>query len=367
MPDTILEIFETTARAHADRPAMARKRGGAWEKTTWREYRDAVRQAARALVATGVEPGQGVVILAFNRPEWYVANLATIAVGARPAGIYTNTTPEQCRYITEHAEAAVAVVENRESLERLQAAGGRPAGLKAIVLMDGEATEPGVLTWADFLARGDDSHDAEVDRRTAAAKADDVATLIYTSGTTGTPKGVMLTQRQPRLHRGEGAGDPAGRRRGPAHQLPAALPHRGAGRLAPAVARHRGLRPLRGEPREAAREPARGAAAPLPGRAARLGEDPGRHAGRRGPGEPAPAPHRRLGEGGRPRRRLRRPGGPAAALELRPRRPPRLLEGARRGWASTRPACSSSPRRRSPRRRSTTSRAWACRSWRSTA
>src|SRR4030042_4352943 len=107
MPETILEILEATAHAHADRPAMARKRGGAWEKTTGREYRDAVRQAARALVATGVAPGQGVVILAFNRPEWYVANLAAIAAGARPAGIYTNSTPEQCRYITEHAEAAV--------------------------------------------------------------------------------------------------------------------------------------------------------------------------------------------------------------------------------------------------------------------
>jgi long-subunit acyl-CoA synthetase (AMP-forming) len=195
MPDTVLEIFEATARAHADRAAMARKRAGAWEKITWREYRDAVRQAARALVATGVEPGQGVVILAFNRPEWFVANLATIAVGARPAGIYTNSTPEQCRYVTEHAEAAVAVVENRESLERLQGAGGRPAGLKATVLVDGEAAAPGVVTWRDFLARGAAAHDAEVDRRTAAAKPDDVATLIYTSGTTGTPKAVMLTQR----------------------------------------------------------------------------------------------------------------------------------------------------------------------------
>ncbi len=195
MPKTVLEILEATARAHADRPAMARKRGGAWEKTTWREYRDAVRQAARALVASGVEPGRGVVILAFNRPEWYVANLAAIAVGARPAGIYTNSTPEQCRYIAEHAEAAVAVVENRESLERLQGAGGRPRGLKAIVLMDGAAAEPGVLTWADFLALGQASHEAEVERRIAAARAADVATLIYTSGTTGTPKAVMLTQR----------------------------------------------------------------------------------------------------------------------------------------------------------------------------
>jgi long-subunit acyl-CoA synthetase (AMP-forming) len=118
-----------------------------------------------------------------------------MAVGARPAGIYTNSTPEQCRYITEHAEAAVAVVENRDALERLQGAGGRPAGLKAIVLMDGEATEPGILTWAAFLARGSAAHDAEVDRRLAAARPDDVATLIYTSGTTGTPKGVMLTHR----------------------------------------------------------------------------------------------------------------------------------------------------------------------------
>jgi long-subunit acyl-CoA synthetase (AMP-forming) len=195
MPTSILETFDATARAHAEKPAMARKRSGAWETIPWREYRASVRQAARALVATGVEPGQGVVILSFNRPEWFVANLATIAVGARPAGIYTNSTPEQCRYITEHAEATVAVVENRESLERLQGAGGRPAGLEAIVLMDGEADGPGVLTWKDFLARGVSTHDAEVDRRTKAAQADDVATLIYTSGTTGTPKGVMLTQR----------------------------------------------------------------------------------------------------------------------------------------------------------------------------
>ena len=193
MPDTILEIFEATAHAHAGRPAMARKRGGAWEKTTWSEYGDAVRQAARALVASGVAPGRGVVILSFNRPEWFVTNLAAMAVGARPAGIYTNSTPEQCRYITEHAEAAVAVVENREALERFQGAAGRPDGLKAIVLIDGPATEPGVVTWAEFLARGDASHDAEVHRRTAAARPDDVSTLIYTSGTTGTPKSVMLT------------------------------------------------------------------------------------------------------------------------------------------------------------------------------
>jgi long-subunit acyl-CoA synthetase (AMP-forming) len=193
MADTLLQVLDATVRAHADRPAMARKRGRGWETTTWRAYRDAVRQAARALVATGVAPGQGVVILSFNRPEWFVTNLAAMAAGARPAGIYTNSTPEQCRYIAEHAEAAVAVVENRASLEKLEGKGGRPAGLKTVVLLDGPATPPGVVTWADFLARGEASHDAEVERRTAAAGPGDVASYIYTSGTTGSPKAVMLT------------------------------------------------------------------------------------------------------------------------------------------------------------------------------
>jgi long-subunit acyl-CoA synthetase (AMP-forming) len=193
MTDSLLRLLDATARAHADRPAMAHKRGGRWQTTTWREYVASVRQAARALVATGIGPGQGVVILSFNRPEWFVTNLAAMTVGARPAGIYTNSTPEQCRYIAEHAEAAVAVVESRASLERLEGAGGRPAGLGTVVVLDGPATGPGVVTWADFLAAGDPSHDAEVDRRTAAVTAGDVATLIYTSGTTGNPKAVMLT------------------------------------------------------------------------------------------------------------------------------------------------------------------------------
>ncbi len=195
MPDTVLEVFEATAGAHAERPAMARKRGGTWELTSWREYREAVHRAARALVALGVEPGGGVVILAGNRPEWFVASLATACVGARAAGIYTNSTPEQCRYIAEHAEAVVAVVDNAAALAKLRGPAGRPAVLRVVVLLDGTSDEPFTLSWTDFMARGDAAHESEVARRSAALSASTVSTLIYTSGTTGTPKAVMLTQR----------------------------------------------------------------------------------------------------------------------------------------------------------------------------
>jgi long-subunit acyl-CoA synthetase (AMP-forming) len=195
MPETVLEVFEATAAAHGERPAMARKRAGSWELTSWREYREAVQRAARALVALGVEPGNGVVILAGNRPEWFVASLATASVGARAAGIYTNSTSDQCRYIVEHAEAVVAVVDNAAALAKLEGPSGRPPGLRFVVLLDGASAGPAILSWTDFMGRAEAAPEAEVARRTAALSAKSVSTLIYTSGTTGAPKGVMLTQR----------------------------------------------------------------------------------------------------------------------------------------------------------------------------
>ncbi|MCG6922963.1 MAG: AMP-binding protein [Acidobacteria bacterium] len=195
MPDTVFDVFEATARAHAARPAMQRKRAGSWEPISWAEYRDAVRRAARGLVALGVGPGTGVTIMSFSRPEWYVANIATMAAGGLPAGVYTTNTPAQCHYIADHAEAVVAIVENRQYLERFLAVRERLPRLKTIVMMEGEPSGEGVISWAELLERGSSVEAEEIERRIAAARPEDVCTLIYTSGTTGAPKAVMLTHR----------------------------------------------------------------------------------------------------------------------------------------------------------------------------
>jgi long-subunit acyl-CoA synthetase (AMP-forming) len=195
MPDTVFEVFEATVGAHAGRPAMRRRRAGSWEAITWAEYRDAVLLAARGLAALGVGSGTGVTIIGFSRPEWYVANIATMAAGGLPAGVYTTSTPEQCQYIAEHAEAVVAVVENPDYLERFLAVRGRLPRLRAIVVMEGEPSGEGVLSWAQLLERGSSVAEGEIGRRIGAARPEDVCTLIYTSGTTGAPKAVMLTHR----------------------------------------------------------------------------------------------------------------------------------------------------------------------------
>lgn len=189
----VMDVFERTVRSHGPRPSLRGQRAGAWRTYTWDEYRQQVRQVARSLIALGTPPGGGVCIIGYNCPEWFFADVGAIYAGAMPAGIYTTSSPEQCQYIAGHCEATVVFVEDEEQLAKLLAVRHALPRLQALVLMTGESSHPGVYSWARFLELGLDTPDQEVDRRAAAQKAGDVATLIYTSGTTGNPKAVMLT------------------------------------------------------------------------------------------------------------------------------------------------------------------------------
>jgi long-subunit acyl-CoA synthetase (AMP-forming) len=194
MAETIMQVLERTVRDHADRPAMRVKRDGQWRTTTWREYRDQAYLAARGFIHLGLAPGQGVAIMGYNQPEWFLADVGAIAAGGFPAGIYTTLAPDQCHYIADHADAAVAVLENQQYLEIFRQIRDRLPKLKAIVLMTGEAPgDPGVHSWSQLLALGSATSEEELGRRIAAQKPADLCTLIYTSGTTGPPKAVMLT------------------------------------------------------------------------------------------------------------------------------------------------------------------------------
>jgi long-subunit acyl-CoA synthetase (AMP-forming) len=191
----VTDALERTAASHPAAAALAAKRDGRWGVTSWSEYRDLVFRAAAGLVRLGAPPGSGVAIHAANRPEWAIADLAAIAAGAIPTGIFVTNTAEQCAYVLDHAAARIAVVDTPEAAAKIDAARGGAPGLDTIVLLEGESPCPGVVSWQRLLELGAEAGEGVVRERLAAARADDVATLIYTSGTTGTPKGVELTHR----------------------------------------------------------------------------------------------------------------------------------------------------------------------------
>jgi long-subunit acyl-CoA synthetase (AMP-forming) len=189
----VMDVFERTVRSQGPKPALRVKRNGSWQTTTWSDYHKQVRQVARALIALGTRPGQGVAIIGYNCPEWFFADIGAIYAGAVPAGIYATSSPEQCEFIASNCEASVVFVENQEQLAKFLTVRAKLPALKALVLMHGESSTSGVYSWAKFLGLGLNTPEQELDKRVAAQSPDAMATLIYTSGTTGTPKGVMLS------------------------------------------------------------------------------------------------------------------------------------------------------------------------------
>ena len=196
MTESIPARLIRAAKTHPDRPAYLTKRGGAWRSTSYAQYTSEVMQAARALVSLGFQPGQQICILGFNRPEWTILDLATMAAGGAPAGIYTTCSADEVHYILEHSEALLVLVEDEGQLRKVESRRSKLPGLKYVVAMRGarlDGAGGGVMSWEDFLARGDATHEKEVNERIEAIEPKDLATLIYTSGTTGPPKAVMLS------------------------------------------------------------------------------------------------------------------------------------------------------------------------------
>jgi long-chain acyl-CoA synthetase len=192
----LLELFTRTASRRGDAPWLWAKRGGAYRPWSWQQAAREVHLLARALRARGVGPGDRVLLVAENRPEWPIADLAIMAAGAVTVPAYTTNTPETHAYLLNHSEAVAAIVSTDRLAARLLPALAQAPALELVVSMEplsetAQLSVP-VLTWAEALAVGEQSA-APAGDPGATLSRDDLACFIYTSGTGGDPKGVMLT------------------------------------------------------------------------------------------------------------------------------------------------------------------------------
>jgi long-chain acyl-CoA synthetase len=175
-----------------------KEKGGAYVDMTWSGLNDRVFSFAAGLMGIGMEQGDRVCILSFNRIEWIVADLGIMMAGGVNVPIYHTNTPEQCAYIINDSGARFLVVENHEQLVKILAVRHELKTLDKIILIEGDPEDKDVIPYASFLRDGFMKIDTcleRFDERRRKTGPDDLATIVYTSGTTGPPKGCMLNHR----------------------------------------------------------------------------------------------------------------------------------------------------------------------------
>jgi long-subunit acyl-CoA synthetase (AMP-forming) len=183
------EAFRLTAEDYPDRVFLRTKEDEI--SLTFAQVRDRVDALAGGLYELGVRKGDTVALMFANRPEFNIADLAVMTLGATPFSLYATLSPEQIQYVVEDAGAKIALIEEAH-LE--QVAGARKLGLpelETVVVLEG-AKGDGTIAWED-VEGSDPDFDPEPHWRRQ--EPDDLLTLIYTSGTTGPPKGVQLTHK----------------------------------------------------------------------------------------------------------------------------------------------------------------------------
>ena len=174
----------------ASNPALfsVQNAGGRWEDISATEFRRQVEEVAKGLIASNVQPGDRVAIMARTRYEWALADFAIWFAGGVPVPVYETSSPAQVAWILSDSGAVGAFVESarHENVVREAAATEASSALAHVWQFDGNGLE--TLRTAGTLIE-----DSTLADRRSLAGLDDTATIIYTSGTTGRPKGCELT------------------------------------------------------------------------------------------------------------------------------------------------------------------------------
>jgi len=187
----LVAMFFARVAVRGDRPFLYWKEGGAWRSLSWNETAQRVAALAEGLAALGLVRGDRVMLVAENRPEWAIADLAIMAAGCITVPAYTSNTTRDHAHVVGDSGARAAIVSNAKLAQALI-----PALLESDCrtlisieqIVDARSDGLAIVNWDELLAQ----HAGDVARCVERADfvRDDLACIIYTSGTGGSPRGV---------------------------------------------------------------------------------------------------------------------------------------------------------------------------------
>ncbi|SVA58736.1 uncharacterized protein METZ01_LOCUS111590, partial [marine metagenome] len=195
--NSIVSLFHHQVKLFQDKPYLWKKIDGKYTSLSWKQVREQVDSIAKGLKNLGILKGDRVVILSENRPEWQIADLAIMSIGAISVPAYTTSTTSDYSHIINHSEARCIIISSHSLALKALPAVVKSSKCKNVIKIDNDKNnynEPvNITSWNTLIKENNDDKLIDFEEEAKTQQRKDTACIIYTSGTGGNPKGVMLS------------------------------------------------------------------------------------------------------------------------------------------------------------------------------
>lgn len=198
-PARLFDFLDRLLKEVPNQPLLSAKEGSTWKAYSVREVADLVEKLSAGLLSIGVSPNDmsvegrdKIAILAKNRPEWVLLDLAVQKIGAVLVPVYPTVHVTDLQFVLNDASVKYVFVNDEDLFHKVQSVRSH---VPSVVDVFSFEHVPNCRHWKELLSAGAQQHFQQIETCAAKIGTEDLFTLIYTSGTTGTPKGVMLSHK----------------------------------------------------------------------------------------------------------------------------------------------------------------------------